>query len=930
MTSLRNCFVITSILIASIVFYTDSYSNISKQRKQEIADFLYQIELSGGDHFGYSSEILQHLEKSDRIKPKGYKSDPFEDVDRLNTRTPEIDIYSIFAGRHEIRGSLQLESIRPSDEDMRDIDPSTLKGIDRCNSPFDRMLKGDVKLYPVDRLVPDDFYYIHFTSGTRGFGLLNSFNDIISAVMRRFNSPSIDYSVRERFFTQLALRDDPELPSTVAELTITGSDPYIIEGSDITVIIRPTDGKRCRDSISYMRRFIKERYSAKENTITVSGLSLNHLYTDNRRVWSFLLTLADGTMIISNSVRAAERVISTLQGRSGSLADAPDYKYIRSIYPAGNNSEDGFIYLSEKFICRLISPQMKIAEARRVYEAMKIAVLEKYMIYYFQLTGKMPKSIEDVMDITGGPSLTDPRKKELDSLKKNPLYAQALKLDRDKLSSWDIFKSSLSSSASKTKSKSKKRKKSGSGRDDFVYDLKMFYKKVTGEQAYTPADVLSIIGAVSKPGGLDSTRFRNISIVPDTFSAKSEIYGRINNMIPLIELDTGKVSRHESEKYRQFAESFNSSFQTYPIAVRIKSDNGLSVETCIPPIKNSSLYALIAGVTGGQAIDLHPDSKIKGETLSGAFKTTPVGINTMLTLIGFNNGIVSGMKPEDIFTGEIQLHVGDSLPLADFDISLLPEIFSGGMIRSSEVLTGFIAWAFFHPVRIALPVKKSGDAMKIAGAVLDRIIEQSSLNTFVQNESYLYSYNNTVVRVVKLTLFGSLSARVYIAEKNGTLHLSTTEKYMKEIIDYRHQKSEPSSRKNAVIVYRPSEMVLERDIYRSAMLEKGLDKSRRNIGTMRLLGSIFPDADSRELPNLSFGSFGFRPVCPLGGDYILNRKSGTVRNSIYGSADLPVLTLNEKSSGTVQYFLKQLFSLYELRIEFEHASDGIRTKIQVR
>jgi hypothetical protein len=75
-----------------------------------------------------------------------------------------------------------------------------------------------------------------------------------------------------------------------------------------------------------------------------------------------------------------------------------------------------------------------------------------------------------------------------------------------------------------------------------------------------------------------------------------------------------------------------------------------------------------------------------------------------------------------------------------------------------------------------------------------------------------------------------------------------------------------------------------------------------------------------------YENFGFKPICPLGGDYIFDKDKGSVRNSIYGSST-GSMKLNFSSNGIVQQYIKNLFETSELRVEFKLTSEGIMTKI---
>jgi len=423
-------------------------------------------------------------------------------------------------------------------------------------------------------------------------------------------------------------------------------------------------------------------------------------------------------------------------------------------------------------------------------------------------------------------------------------------------------------------------------------------------------------------------------MIPDSFAAKSDFYGRTGFMTPLIEIETGNISRRESEEYRKFAASYNSFWKDYfdPVGIRIKTEPGLTIETCILPLINNSIYTLLSGITGGTPIELHPDSRVKGDTLSMAFKVNPLMISSYLTLSGLGDysSSKSVSRPEDIFTGEVQFHMGDALPLADFDTAILSEFFSNSVIRSSEVLTGFLAWSLFHPVRIALPVKKSKDGIILVNSVINRIIERSNFNNYLQSESYIFSHNKTDIRVVKLTFFSALIARFYIAEKDNVLHITSTEKYMKEILDIKNTVSGNSVKGNVSLVYRPSAMILERDVYNSAMIENGLQKSRRNIGTIKLINSLYPNAGSKDIPDITFRNFGFKPVCPIGGEYVFDRNTGEVRNTVYGSENFPIIRIDENNKGIVPIYLKKFFKTDELRVELEFTPEGVMTRIQSR
>jgi len=74
----------------------------------------------------------------------------------------------------------------------------------------------------------------------------------------------------------------------------------------------------------------------------------------------------------SNSLVALRRVVEAIQGKTVEgqpvrrLGDTAEFAYIRTILPQGAKEEDGLVYLSDPFIRKLVGPQLKLTERRRM------------------------------------------------------------------------------------------------------------------------------------------------------------------------------------------------------------------------------------------------------------------------------------------------------------------------------------------------------------------------------------------------------------------------------------------------------------------------------------------------------------------------------------------------------------------------------------
>ena len=124
-----------------------------------------------------------------------------------------------------------------------------LAGIDVPEHPWEKMI-GDKKPAPepLAHFIPADNYYVRF----RNLDKLNEFGELLDQwgnnLMHAFDYRTRDYALRDRYERQLCLpsrqlqKDYPgELIKGVA---ITGSDPYLRDGSDVAVIFHAADAVR--------------------------------------------------------------------------------------------------------------------------------------------------------------------------------------------------------------------------------------------------------------------------------------------------------------------------------------------------------------------------------------------------------------------------------------------------------------------------------------------------------------------------------------------------------------------------------------------------------------------------------------------------------------------------------------------------------------
>ncbi len=821
------------------------------RKKQEIANMLYQVESSGGDQLGYSKEILEYLEKTEKITPKIKGGKELMKTHSRRNRGNDIDYYSLLSGGLAIRESLQIESIKPGIDKGGTVSISGLKGPEIKSHPFKEMLKGrKSKTFSLARYAPENFYYLHFNNMPGALDFFDYLSDAGGSLHKRVSPQSADFMIKERILTQLALRENKSsrvfYRHIIEEMAITGSDPFIMEGSDISILYKIRSKAVFTTKINEYRRYFKKKYNARDDSVTIGGIKGRILQTGDRRIYSIYLVLPDDTAVISNSVKAVEHIIETFENPKKSLAEADDFKYMRSIYPAEARSEDGFLYLSDSFIRRLVGPELRIKEARRMYEAGRISVMERYILYYYQLNGKHPASIEEFYSILKNPE--------------NPGGG------------------------------------SDSGRD--------FFKAL----------------------------FDGLRLVQGTFSAASVTYGRNGFMIPNLEIPIDTVSEIEASEYNRFLAEYNSFWRNFfdPIGIRFKTGKGIRVETCILPLIDNSLYNRLMEFAGGKPVRLNPDETVPGDIFSLTLKLNQKflkgsGVDEILKQMAVTEPELQNHPLSDIIRGDIRFHMNDSRPLADFNAGgITGELFRGNF-RKGEAFFGFLAWSLFHPVRISIPVK-DGKAAAVFLNSLNRYFMAQAKDRWTEIKSYSYEYERDTpeIKVIKITFAETLTFRLYIAIKDDNIHISTTEHYMRAVLGHRFQEKQasPNDKSNITAVYRPSQMLLEKNMFMANVMEDVQAASFRNMGTIKLMKALFPA--SKDPQESAMENFGFKPLCPMGGSYTINEK-GEVANSVFGTMDRPVIRYDRIHSD----MMKKHFSTERIMLDLEFTDEGIMTTVEI-
>jgi hypothetical protein len=274
--------------------------------------------------------------------------------------------------------------------------------------PWEKMLAGRTpEISPLARNVPEDFYFAEFRTLTK---LLDAYDagDLWSAHL--FNQAfrnAETLNVGERLKQQLAIEVDPAMRPfydlVVEDVAVTGSDLFAREGSDVTLLFRVKQPLLFHGRVdAFLDAAERTHADARRTTGQYLGVEYVQLATPERDVSVVAADPEPGLHVRSNSMAAFRRVVAAIKGKDDKgnavrrLGDATEFAYIRTLMPRGSEQEDGFVYLSDPFIRRLVGPELKLTERRRLLCYNHLRMIGHASLLFRTERGRWPASLGEL------------------------------------------------------------------------------------------------------------------------------------------------------------------------------------------------------------------------------------------------------------------------------------------------------------------------------------------------------------------------------------------------------------------------------------------------------------------------------------------------------------------------------------------------------
>lgn len=266
---------------------------------------------------------------------------------------------------------------KPVPEKEPDVKTLDLPGPTVPATDWTKLLAGrKPEVSELSRFVPQDFYLIEFKSPGKLFEACEFFELVASQFQVQALQSSTTQEVGKRLRRQLAFDLDPQLRPfldlVVTEVAVCGSNLYVRNGSDVTLLVRFNQPQLFQSRIAdSFTKFGEKVADTKLTSGNYRGVKYEQLTTPDRSISAISAFPRDGVLVRSNSLTAFQKVIDAIEGKTAAgkavprLGESAEYQYFRTQFPRNAKEEDGFLYFSDTFLRRIIGSEVKLSAARR-------------------------------------------------------------------------------------------------------------------------------------------------------------------------------------------------------------------------------------------------------------------------------------------------------------------------------------------------------------------------------------------------------------------------------------------------------------------------------------------------------------------------------------------------------------------------------------
>lgn len=355
-----------------------------------------QFSRRSGAFFEFAARRLRERQNAGKLP--GVQPSADQGADEL------LALMDTTTGRHSIEQALQRNHGLALDvpAEKQAIDVKTVKPPELGRHPWDDLLRAlgtRPTVEPLAAATPADFYFARARDTGALLDLLDVVEDWGQPAAAILDGHTEDRGTFTRYATELALERTGLArtlgPELIEDVAIIGSDPYVHEGTDVTLVLRPKNTALLGAALSGLLSAAGAAHGGITSTSFVhEGTTVSVGRAADGRVRQHRASVS-GLELVSNSAGAIRRVLSTMAGHYPRLSDEPDFRYM--LARDGAVKDQVLAYIGDRFVAAVVSPKQKIAEARRLIALSELSVPAYAALLSGIVDGASPKDTKALL-----------------------------------------------------------------------------------------------------------------------------------------------------------------------------------------------------------------------------------------------------------------------------------------------------------------------------------------------------------------------------------------------------------------------------------------------------------------------------------------------------------------------------------------------------
>lgn len=295
---------------------------------------------------------------------------------RGGRRDRRTSVFGMLGGRAAIRETLQLQNLadnRKSKEGARTLPVSEIEGVTVESHPYDEML-GDNKggRLEIAELIPQDRFLAYFAAPHSILQFLDGGSDFIFRAGSAFTGRCLERNLMERYLAKMGMSETWLRAflkaGAVKELAVAMPDLFVIDGTEFTVVARLKNKSLAKPLLTAL------------GIDDLEGGTVRQTRSGGQAFWA----LRGDFLVVSTHQNEFRKVLDlhSNDGR-GSLGRSAEFRYMLTQQPIEDQTKM-YAYFSDHFIRRMVGPEVKIAQLRRLQARFELesitagALLYKY------------------------------------------------------------------------------------------------------------------------------------------------------------------------------------------------------------------------------------------------------------------------------------------------------------------------------------------------------------------------------------------------------------------------------------------------------------------------------------------------------------------------------------------------------------------------